>query len=183
MATLTAQILAGIGHPNDDGLLPQATLGLYENSRPCWQLESWPKHPLQGAATPAPRRVWIPSRPERILDEGLLMLALYVWRQPVVRQQARAAVGLDLHKAWQDLTTLDPVALAALCESARGLPCPGKLALMVLNGSYVQQQLPRLEQWPLQAEVCTPAWWRIQNQWEETPRIGGSLQQAARGQR
>ncbi|HYN79465.1 MAG TPA: hypothetical protein VES73_16910 [Lamprocystis sp. (in: g-proteobacteria)] len=162
MATLTAQMLAGIGHPNDDGLLLHATLGLYENSRPCWQLDIRTDRPNHSAAPPAPRRIWIPSHPERILEEGLLMLALYVWRQPAVRQQARIPLGLDLRGPRQDLTTLDPADLAALCETARGLPCPGKLALMVLNGSYLRQQLPRLEQWPLQAEVCTPQWWRIQ---------------------
>jgi hypothetical protein len=179
MATLTAQILAGIGHPNDDGLLQQATLSLYENSRPCWQLDIRSPRPAHSAAKPGSRRIWIPSHPERILEEGLLMLALYVWPQPKLLHQAQDTLGLDLQHPRQDLTTVDPERLAALCEQARRESGGGKLAIMVLNGSHLRHQLPRLEDWPLDAEVCTPQWWRMHNQWQASPRIGGSLTIAA----
>ena len=175
MATLTAQILAGIGHPNDDGLLQQATLGLYENSRPCWQLDIRTPRPAHSAAKPVSRRLWIPSSPERILEEGLLMLALYVWPQPKLWRQAQDTLGLDLQHARQDLTTVAPEPLAMLCEQARSESGSGKLAMMVLHGSHLRHQLPRLEAWPFDAEVCTPQWWRMHNQWQATPRIGGSL--------
>ena len=179
MSTCTTHILAGIGHPNDDGLLVHASLGLYENSRPSWQLDLRHPRPSHSGATPGPRRIWLPSQPDRLLEDGLLMLALYVWRQPAVRRQARDLPGFDLREPRQDLTQVDPAALAALHEVARCQPCPGKLAVMVLTGSSLRPQLPRLADWPLDAEVCTPQWWRIQNQWQATPRIGGSLEVAA----
>lgn len=179
MATLTAQILAGIGHPNDDGLLVHASMALYENSRPSWQLDVRQPRPAHSAAALGPRRVWIPSHPERILEEGLLMLSLYVWRQQAVRRMARDQADLDLRAPRLDLTQLDPTTLNALDEVARGQPCPGKLAVMVLTGSSLRPQLPRLADWRLEAEVCTPQWWRMQNQWEASPRTGGSLDAVA----
>ena len=179
MATLTAQILVGIGHPNDDGMLTQATLGLYENSRPSWQLEIRSPRPAHGAAKPGPRRIWIPSHPKRILEEGLLMLALYVWPQPELWDGVQQTLGLDLRHPRQDLTAVAPEPLAALCEQARRDSQGGKLAIMVLNGSSLRQQLPRLEAWPLDAEVCTPQWWRLYNHWDGRSRIGGSLATAA----
>jgi hypothetical protein len=48
----------------------------------------------------------------------------------------------------------------------------------VLTGSSLRPQLPRLEDWTLEAEVCTPQWWRMQNQWDASPRTGGSLEAA-----
>lgn len=178
MATLTAQILAGIGHPNKDGLLVHASLVLYENSRPSWQLDLRQPRPSHSRAASGPRCIWIPSHAERILEEGLLMLSLYVWRQPVVRRMARDQAGLDLRAPRQDLTQLDPTDLNALCDVARAQPSPGKLAVTVLTGSSLRPQLPRLEDWALEAEVCTPQWWRMQNQWDASPRTGGSLEAA-----
>lgn len=179
MSTLTAQILAGIGHPNDDGILPQGTLALFENSRPFWQLDMRRDRLMGRPRAPEPRRTWIPSCPERILEEGLLMLALYVWPQPALIEQARGILRNDLSAPRQDLTTFNSDALAALCEAAHALPALGKVVITVLTGSSLRDQLPHLAQWPLEAEVCTPRWWRMRNQWEADPRIGGSLELAA----
>lgn len=173
MATFTAYILIGHGHPNDDGIIPTAELALSENSRPSRTLTARTDASRHGEPVPLKRRVWIPSSPENILEDGLLMSALYVWRHPAVRRQAQAL--FDLKAPRQDLTEIDASSLATLRDMARSCPWPGKLAFLILADSYLLNQLEKLEPWSIEAEVCTPQWWRIQNQWDPTPRIGGTL--------
>lgn len=176
MGTNTATILVGRSHPNHGGIIPSAELILSENSRPAWTLSPRFEARLDAeemAFPNFPKRVWIPSRPEHILEDGLLMLALYVWRNRELRCQAREL--FDLKEPRQDLTRVDAERLAALRDSARTCSWPGKLVLSVFRDSYLLNQLEKLEPWPIQAEVCTPQWWRIQSQWDEVPRTGGSL--------
>ncbi|WP_172452585.1 hypothetical protein [Chromatium okenii] len=173
MATFTAYLLVGHGHPNDDGIIPIAELALSENSRPAWTLR--PRHEaFQQPNSPIPKqRIWIPSHAEHILEDGLLMLALYVWRDNKLRHLARELFDLQEHHL--NLSALDAKRIADLRQLARAEELPGKLALFVLRDSSLLNQLEKLEAWSIQAEVCTPRWWRIQNQWDATPRIGGNL--------
>ncbi|KAA6182594.1 hypothetical protein F2Q65_17615 [Thiohalocapsa marina] len=174
MSALTAHAVIGIPHPYDDGIIVQATLGFYENSRPSWQLDIRNDSLMRRHLPREPRHVWIPSRPECILDEGLLMLGIYVWRFPKLRRRMREQLGLDLSAARHDLTTCDGPQLQSLCEAARAEPCDGKLALMVLGGSYLNELLPRVATWPLQVEVCTPQERRAHSQDASALAISGS---------
>jgi len=173
MATFTAYLLVGHGHPNDDGIIPIAELALSENSRPAWTLRPR-REAFQQPSPPIPtQRIWIPSHSEHILEDGLLMLALYVWRDNKLRRLARELFDLKEHHL--NLSVLDAERISALRELARAEEWFGKIALFVLKESYLLNQLEKLADWSIQAEVCTPSWWRIQNQWETTPRIGGNL--------
>jgi len=173
MATFTAYVLVGHGHPNDDGIIPIAELALSENSRPAWTLR--PRYEaLQQPILPIPKqRIWLPSHSEHILEDALLMLALFVWQDRQLRRAAREL--FHLQEPQLDLSALDAERIAALRQVARAKEWPGKLALFVLRDSSLCNQLEKLAAWSIQAEVCTPRWWRIQNQWDESPRIGGTL--------
>ena len=58
MATMTAQMLIGSGHPNHGGIEPKRYLFLLENSRPAWLLVE--ENPFQ-SANREKRVVWIPT--------------------------------------------------------------------------------------------------------------------------
>lgn len=174
MATMTAHILAGHGHANDGGIIPHASLALYENSRANWQL-TFTNMPAAQRARFGRKRVWVPSCPDRIFEDGLLMLSLFVWQHQEVRTAAGELEGLDLEASWLDLTALEPEHLEVLSDIAKAQPTAGKIVLTVLNDSYLEHQWPQLTNWPLHAEVCTPRWWRTQTQWQDAPSTGGSL--------
>ncbi len=98
MASRTAQILIGRPDPYHDGIYPTHVMYLAENSRPVWLLEPVGRG-LAGATSDQPDDeevplwttepvVWVPSRPEHILEDGLLLLAVHV-----LRDQDRGRVG------------------------------------------------------------------------------------------
>lgn len=59
MATLTAQILIGEGHPNHDGINPSHYLFLSENSRSAWVL--LPENIFSQSSKRTPKITWIPT--------------------------------------------------------------------------------------------------------------------------
>lgn len=79
MATCTAFLMVGHGHPHDGGLAgPVAMLRLSENSRPSWRVD--------GDAA-----VWIPTL-DHTLEDGLLMAGLFVVRHPPLLELANRLV-------------------------------------------------------------------------------------------
>src|SRR5688500_16226564 len=94
MSSMTAQL--GVGHPDTyhGGIAPTHIVWLSENSRPAWILQSvWrgftsdPDDAFDEADGPTwtdERTVWVPSGPESILEDGLLLIATHVVNDPDV---------------------------------------------------------------------------------------------------
>ena len=78
MASFTAQILIGNGGGYDnEGIIPDSTLFLSENSRPAWVLK------YRGR-----KITWIPTL-DNMLEDGLLMLAIFVLKDPELVELAQ----------------------------------------------------------------------------------------------
>lgn len=169
MATVTAMVHVGVGHPNDDGLLPTSMKGpifLQENSRPVWTHHE-PDH--AGCTL-------VPSKPSTILEEGLVFVGirLLVWL-------LSGPFGSAISKAGRhDAGTLIPdiAARRLVIETAMGFAeSEGrKVVVSVLHGSSLLSLLPTLEAWPLDIEVLTPAYVRVASRWLPDGRfVSGSL--------
>ena len=77
MATWTAQILVGKGHPNHGGIMAGYQLFLSENHRPCWECFPIGPSPRGQVLKNEGHTVWVPPGSESILECGLLMVALH----------------------------------------------------------------------------------------------------------
>jgi hypothetical protein len=154
MATFTAQILIGQEHPCHGGITPTHTLFLFENSRPAWILS--PAAIFPGSPPAQEDRVtWIPTL-ETTLEDGLLMLCLYVLKDS--RVEAAAAELLEAGRAeptelYRAVSRDELAHLHALCREV-DMRC--KLVVTVLAGSLLAGQLPALRHYRVKAEVCVP---------------------------
>ena len=90
MPASTAQILLGNPHPNDGGITPIHTITLTEGSRPALILRSNQRRP---GMQPGPQEIiWIPTL-EYMLDDALLLAAVYAFRDDSIRQKFGAYTG------------------------------------------------------------------------------------------
>lgn len=159
MGTVTAMVHVGMAHPNDDGLLAPSIKGpifLQENSRPVWTHHE-PHH--HGCSL-------IPSRPETILEDGLIFIGIRLLGWPMSDPFGTAIYQGGRHEAKTLIT--DEAARHEIVEVAkRHSENEGrKLAISVMHGSSLMSQLPTLEAWPgLEVEVLTPAYVRLSNRW------------------
>ena len=144
MSTVTAQIL--VGHPDiyHGGIWPTHGLYLFENSRPSWVLVPLG---LQLPAGPAERLyTWLPG-PDRILEDGMLMIYLYALKDegergalltfvvvgggPTGVELAGALAEIARHTLPGEFRSFDPVtARVILVEGAPRVlpPYPEKLS-------------------------------------------------------
>jgi hypothetical protein len=146
-ATCTAQIvlggsMSGWGGPGV-AIGPVRIMYLVEGQRAAWVPE-----PVAHNSQEGPPITWIPSRPEQILADGLVMISALVDEDPKIRElirdrltpaQARALLGAE----WSDLTELADECLEEIENSARKA-VHSKLVITVMNGSSVTGQLALL---------------------------------------
>jgi hypothetical protein len=111
------------------------------------------------------RTWWVAGSPERILADGLVMIAALVENQPNIRKLIERRVDHKQAKALLDegLGELDGLSGDALdeletaaCEAVRS-----KLVVTVMDGSSVTGQLALLDRCSMEAEVCTASWVRV----------------------
>lgn len=171
MGTVTAMVHVGAGHPNDDGLLGRSMAGpifLQENSRPAWTHHDSRRHSCS----------LIPSRPETVLEDGLIFIGvrLLEWRVSGPFGSAFNEGGrLNMTALIPDQQSRDEiVAEAKQCSEHQGR----KLVISVMHGSSLLTQLPTLEAWPgLEVEVLTPCFVRVSNRWTpNVPLLVGDLE-------
>ncbi|TAJ44059.1 hypothetical protein [Methanofollis fontis] len=169
MGTITAQILVGSPHPYHDGLMPTHQVFLSENSRPAWVLTrpglAPPLHTRPPRGEEGPRRhphrriTWIPGGPGHILEDALVMIAYHVIRDPGVVALADDSIGgiggerLSLDAASDDCLE----EIRGRCRQVENWP---KLILSAFQGSSVLSQLPVIERYPMEVEVCSPSFVR-----------------------
>jgi hypothetical protein len=174
MATLTAMILVGRGHPNHDGINPTHYLFLSENDRPAWIL--LPENVFNKGTDAMKKKVtWIPTV-ENMLEDALLMVAIHVLKDKEITELAGnyfknkrpnwVELGQDINK--QDLSKL--------YKKCRDIDNRYKIVLTVLESSTIQGQLKVLENYKMDIEVCTPRYSRLYSEWTKETRIVGSLE-------
>ena len=153
MATITAQLLVGEAHTWHGGIMNTATVNLYENSRPAWVYE------------PVDRKeeniYWVPTV-ENMLEDGLLLTAVHIWRDDDIIRTLKAATGNDSLKQLE-LYNLSKEDRDILYEKCKALNNCGKVILSVFNGSTLLGQAATLERYQVEHEICLPQAFRQQN--------------------
>lgn len=170
MATYTAQILVGTGHPNHDGIYPSHCLYLSENSRPAWVL--LPVH--NGNQAGDAKVTWIPTL-ENTLEDALLMIAIHVIKDPEITRMASGFFSSQQNNwvvMYEDVT---PEQRQQLYQRCRQMENTYKLVLTVLRGSTLADQLKVLAHYQMDVEVCTPSYVRLYSRWLDQTRMEGQL--------
>jgi hypothetical protein len=174
--TCAAQIVVGgsmnyWGGPGV-GIGPVRIMYLVEGQRPAWVLETV-AHNSEGKPI-----TWIPSRPERILADGLVMIAALVDEDPAIREliedrlepsQARELLA----GGRADMTEL-PEDFVEELESAALASIRTKLVVTAMSGSSLIGQIALLDRCSMDAEVCMASWMRVTDS-EGKTEIAGEL--------
>lgn len=168
MNGMTAHVAIGWGHGG--GIAPLRVMWLYEHNRPMWVLHHAHTPDLEkmllapeGSRTVA----WVPSRPEHILEDGLLLIGLHHLRDAGLVHDASAVDGRLLftptgpENAVTSLEDVDEAGLAELRALTRDIDWPVKLVLSVFRHSSLHTQLSVLGEYPMDLEVCTPSYTRL----------------------
>lgn len=177
--TCTAQILVG-GHTYGwgqpcRGIGPSHVMYLVEGSRATWVLEEVGHAYIEDPPHAKPVR-WVPSGPERIFAEGLLMVALRVEKNDEVVDALAKHLGpahraLLLTNDYADLTEFDHDALPLL-DSTVQKAIESKLVVTVMEESAISGQVSLLEHCEAFTEVCTPSWIRFRGMHGNTQTAG-----------
>ncbi len=175
MATLTAQILIGFSHMYNGGINPTHAMYLSENSRPAWILIT------QNVSDPVSNEkvVWIPTL-ENMLEDGLLMVALYVLQDKNVCAEAKRMFNWsnDTYIEAYNIKDMDRQHLYTLCKN---LEYRFKVILSVFKGSGISQQLQVLLEYGMEVEVCESGYNRNYNVWTESMETSGEFNERMGG--
>ena len=165
MASYTAQILVGRGHAGDnEGIIPDGTLFLSENSRPAWILQQSDR-----------QIVWIPTV-EHMLEDGLLMVVLYIVQHPDLVPLAQDYLH-NQEENWAELyEDIASEHLQVLYQRNRSLHWEGKLIISIFKGSHLFSELPLLSEYSMNLELCVPCFTRLHSGWDGKLHINGSLE-------
>ena len=172
MSTVTAQILVGTPHQNHGGIQPTHFLYLTENSNPAWIL--YPTDVFSEPLKEIKRTIWIPSV-ENMLEDGLLLIAIHVLKHEEICNLANKYFNNktdDRAFLYEDIKEKDRFELYEKCGEIDNIY---KAVLTVLEGSTIMRQLPVLENYKIDVEVCTPKYVRSYSAWTKETRIQGSL--------
>lgn len=188
MGTYTGQILIGFGHPNHDGIIPNAQMFVSENSRPVLVLVDIPDR--SGGEGPIGYVGWIPSL-EYPIDDALLMISVYhlaggsrnIPELDELVQKVNSCLGdIDLrHAAPPELYSfftpeqrqrLYDLNQKILKENFGGL----KLVLTVFDDCLLMHQLPRLKDYGINFEVSLTVYSRLTSMWSPGIHEQGDLE-------
>lgn len=154
------------------GYSPDAPAWLSENDSPGRAPYAEPAQEAEDRETPSwteERVVWIPSAPEHILEDGVLLIAVHVlWGEEAARDVVEElGVPELLDFDFLELEKMPKDALADLRTRCAEIDLDCKLVVTVLESSSVRGQLSALECYPMEFEVCTVSYSRLR------PRRGG----------
>lgn len=157
MPGLTAQIL--ITHPQTENL----EFILHEHHRPAWILRNGEQ-----------RIVWIPTL-EHMLEDGLLMIAIYVFKYPEIVQLAQEYFHNEQEnraELYQDITS-DHLQILYQKNRSRRWECG--LIISVFEQAHIFSELPILEAYSMDLEVRAPIFIRHRSDWNGKSHIKGTL--------
>ena len=86
---------------------------------------------------------------------------MHVLRDELVLEMAQSRLPSLLEDEWLDLTKLDQDMLDELRQQCSQTELNFKLVVTVLGGSSLEEQLPVLDRYPMQVEVCTVSYSRV----------------------
>lgn len=168
MATLTAQMLIGYGHPNDDGINPFNYLFLSENSKLAWILVH--QNVFQGQPNNE-KIIWIPTVEHTIYD-AMLMIAIYICKDKEIIEMS----GIDINKKYVCLySEISKDKLQELYEKCLDFDKYPKIILSIFKGSILKQQAENLTGFNMDLEILTPSFSRLYSRWNNETIIEDKL--------
>lgn len=172
MATFSAQIIVGDAHPNDDGINPTHYVFLSENSRPAWVLV--PENIFNRRKSATRKVTWIPTV-ERMLEDALLMVAIHVMKDSEIVNLAHS-LGSNIESERLELySTFEDSHREQLYQKCREITDFPKMVITAFKGSSIETQLPIVEEYGMDLEVCRPFYTRMYSPWTNETRVEGSL--------
>lgn len=155
MSNITASLLIGRSSTKD-GIYATHSMYLIEDEQPVWFLQETgiEQTELEGSCV-----TWLP-RSESILEDGLLMIALYVVKNKDFVELAQKYIhGIGGDKADLNMD-VKKENLAELRNKCRNLNFGKKVVITVLEGSAIANDLSILENYRIPLEVCVPQYIR-----------------------
>jgi hypothetical protein len=173
MGTFTAQILVGEKNSYESGIVNIThTLYLSENGRAAWILI--PTKFFGGKEEkPHNRVVWIPTI-ENMLEDALVMIGLYVLKEERLISLAEQYFPQD-KKDYIELYDIKPEHRHVLYECARSITSSHKIMLSVFQGASIFGQLPVLENYQNDIEVCRSIYRKELSVWNGQFEVDGKL--------
>ena len=180
MATYSGLILAGTPHPNNDGFLynrEPRRLWISENSRAALCLDTQTQAIIDGRKR---QTIWIPRRPNSILEDALLMVAVMVLKDKRIKSLLLEMLDLDcdelparidLTKAVTDEQHKRLIAMSRMNSEGYFF----KLIFACFHGSSITCQVPILEQYCYDVEVLVPGYSRLYSRWLKSTVVQGDL--------
>lgn len=171
MSSITAQITVGSAHPNHGGICPTHILYLHENSKPVWELM---EHPRMHSKYGKPHSVrWIPSSVKSILEDALLMIGIYVFKdEPLISMFENAFPD---RKGIVNICLAGDAALEKMRIQCRKIEYDYKLFISIFEGSTIRNNLKVLEQYSMDLEVMMPVYSRHFSHWTKETVVKGEL--------
>lgn len=176
MATMTAQILVGMAHPYDGGINPEYYMYLSENGVARWTIiDENISHRHIGSGD---QRIaqWIPTI-EHMLEDALIMIGIYIEKDEILIGLAKQFFNGEVPRMAELYKEVSEKALGMMRDRARELNFSNKIILSIFNGSTIARQLPVLENYKIDVEVCVPVYLREYNVWSSRQEATGRLDQ------
>ena len=161
---LTAQILVGQSHPHQDGICPTHNLYLSENHRAAWTLVNqnlFPQEENQFSTV-----TWIPTI-ENMLEDALLMIAIYIVKDPEVVAMAQSfsdQIHAERMELYDSFTTEQLDQLYQKCRALSEFP---KVVITAFRGSTIESHLIVVKDYKMDVEACKPCYSRFYSRWTQ----------------
>jgi hypothetical protein len=174
MGTITAQIMIGQNHPYEGGMVNLSHyLFLSENGVARWTLR---ESNLLDSSRKFKPISWIPTI-EHMLEDGLLMITLFVLREEKLIQMAEQAFGKPLHEVTNFYSEIAKEDLIKLHMENQRLLKKMKLMVNVFQGSTIFRQVSSLHEYQeLEIEVCKSIYTRQYSMWNGQYEASGFLE-------
>lgn len=168
---MTAQILIGRPHPNDDGINTTHCIYLSENSRAALLLYN---HDLQYGSRGGKPIVWTPSL-DNIIEDAILMIAVHVIQDEEIIQilESFGVANTKKLETYKDLLEEQRNALYQKCRDKMEIP---KLIISVFYSSSLRMNLSVLKLYKMDIEVCRPIYTQLYSRWSHEVTTIGELE-------
>lgn len=167
MSACTAQIIVGKPHPNSGGIIPDKTIYLTENGKPALILKEGEDKEV----------VWIPTLEDSIEDALLMVSSLIVKDEEALSaiKSIKDIISEEYLGLYEAFTDKQRAELYTANRKALGKYNDLKIVVTVLESSLFRGQLPALEHYDIDMEVCISIFSRTYSAWQEKVIINGSL--------
>lgn len=171
MGNITAQILIEESHVDSKGINPTHYMFLSEERIPTWTLVSENIHNKDKEFV---KKIWYPTM-ENVLEDALLMIALYVLRDKATIELAQSSFKDFSQNSIGLYNDIEKENREKLYELSRNLFSGLKIVITVMEGSVLFDHLHLLKDYKMEIEVCTPIYSRLYYSWYKEQIEKGSL--------